>query len=82
MQKELIKAWVTKFALTKGIEVVDAEVCHDVNSNMIVYNKNQYAHGNDWHRSLEDALARAEIMRSAKIESHKKSILKLESMKF
>lgn len=83
---EKIKAWVTKYALTKGIYIVDAHVCSDT---MIAYGNvrrigycSQYAHGNDWHRTLEAALARAEEMRRAKIASLSKSIVKLEKLKF
>ena len=86
MKNEHIKAWVTKYALTEGIEVVDAEVCHDVSSQMISYGDKgygaQFAHGKDWHRTPEAALTRAEEMRKAKIASLRKSIEKLERMTF
>lgn len=82
MKKENIKAWITKYALTEGIEVVDAEVCHDINSGMISYGRGLYAHGKDWHRTPEAALARAEEMRKAKIVSLRKSIEKMERMTF
>lgn len=84
VKKEHIKAWITKYALTEGIEVADAEMCSD--GGMIVYGNvgygNQYAHGKDWHRTPEAALARAEEMRKAKIASLLKSIDKLERMTF
>lgn len=81
---ERIKAWITKHALTEGIEVVDAEVCGD--GGMIAYGNvgygSQYAHRKDWHRTPEAALARAEEMRKAKIASLKKSIAKMEALTF
>ena len=84
MSKQKIKAWVTKYALTKGIEVVDAEVCDG--EGMISYGNvgygSQYAYGKDWHRTPEAALARAEEMRKAKIASLHKSIAKFEVMTF
>ena len=84
VKKEHIKAWITKYALTEGIEVADAEMCSD--GGMIAYGNvgygSQYAHGKDWHRTPEAALARAEEMRKAKIASLLKSIDKLERMTF
>ena len=84
MKGERIKAWITKYALTEGIEVVDAEVCGD--GGMITYGNigygSQYAHGKDWHRTPEAAIARAEGMRKAKIASLKKSLAKIEAMAF
>lgn len=41
-----------------------------------------YAFGNEWHRTPEAALARAEDMRAKKIASLRKSIAKLESIVF
>lgn len=79
-----IQAWITKYALTNGITRVDAEVCDET---MIAYRCSeeslpQFAHGKDWHRDEASALARAEEMRNKKIASLRKSIAKLEAMKF
>lgn len=83
MSNEQIKAWVTKYALTEGILVVDAEVTHYDTGTMLRWaGWNNRAHGNDWHRTPEAALARAEEMRKTKIASLKKSIAKLEAMVF
>ena len=82
MKDEKIKAWITRYALTSGIQVVNAVVCHSVNSTMISYGGMSSAHGKDWHRTQTDALERAEEMRKAKIISLKKSIKKLESLTF
>lgn len=86
MENEKIKAWVTRYALTSGIDEVDGEVCHSTSSDMLSYTigttYTQYAHGKDWHRTPEAAIARAEQMRKAKIASLKKSIAKIEKMEF
>ncbi len=83
MNAEFIKVWITKYALSTGIEAVDAEVCGE---DMVYYGSyghgNQYAYGNDWHRTPEAALARAEEMRKSRIASLRKSLDKLESMTF
>lgn len=42
----------------------------------------RYLHGNDWHGSREAAVARAEQMRAAKINSLEKQIAKLNAMRF
>jgi hypothetical protein len=82
MNREKVTAWVTKHALTKGIKFVNGEVCHDISSTMLTYGIYEAAHGNDWHRTPEAALARAEEMRKAKIASLRKSIAKMEALKF
>jgi hypothetical protein len=84
LPNEHIKAWITKYALTTGIEVVDAEVCHSINSSMISYGAGGYlyAHGKEWHRTPEQALARAEQMRYSKLNSLRKKMAALEHMKF
>jgi len=79
-----MKAWITKYALTEGIREVLATQ-HE--NGMISFSDRYgaddwYAHGNDWHKTREAALARAEEMRVAKIASLKERIAKLETMKF
>ena len=84
VEGEKIKAWLTKHALTSGIEVVDAEVFED--GQRISYTKPrcflEFAHGKDWHRTPAAALARAEEMRKTKIASMRKRIAKIEAMTF
>ena len=87
MKNEDITAWVTKYALTDGIQKVSGTVRHETSSDMLSYIGSRYdwrecVHGNDWHRTPEAALARAEEMRKNKIASLKKSIAKLEAIKF
>jgi len=78
----MTKIWVTKYALTEGIEVRDAEIGdHSIAKWRGKYNDN-YLHGEgrEWHRTPESAEAKAEQMRLAKIRSHHKAIAKLEKM--
>ena len=82
MENEHIKAWVTKYALTEGISLVDGEVCHGISSGMLSYGRYGTAHGKDWHRTPEAAIARAEEMRKKKIASLRKSIAKMEALAF
>jgi hypothetical protein len=79
--------YVTKYALTSGIE----ELVMDVKENPEHFNKICYGkrHGysqsffnNDFHLTKEEALVDAEKRRIKKIESLKKQILKYEKMSF
>jgi hypothetical protein len=87
MKTENITAWVTKCALTSGIRKVSGTVCHETSSTMLRYSDTansckEFVHGNDWHRTPEAALARAEEMRHARIASLKKSLAKVEATMF
>lgn len=81
IKDEEITAWVTKYALTFGISKVRARV---INPTMIAFGprSSNYAHGKDWHRTPEEAIARAEQMRHMKIQSLRNSEAKLEKMTF
>lgn len=85
--KEEITAFITTYALSEGILEVKGVVCHNISSDMLWYRLpkamfDSYAHGKNWHRTKEAALARAEEMRQRKIASLKKQIEKLENMVF
>lgn len=86
MKREIFTAWITKYALTTGIDMVQAEWCNDISEKMISYGEQfglgMKAHGNDWHRTPEAAIARAEEMRAAKIAARRKQLDKLERMVF
>ena len=79
-----MKAWITKYALTVGIQEVEGKVSDIGGGGMFCYGNvgygNQTAHGEDWHKTREAAVKRAEKMRVAKIAALRKSIAKLEKM--
>ncbi len=84
-----MKFYVTRYALTVGIKEVEAEedpALTDYPNMLSVKSKNGYYgenyHGKDWHRTREEALKNAETKRLKKIDSLKKSLKKLETMKF
>ena len=78
-----MKVFITRYALTKGIiETDDAEGCFDISPEMISSKKYGCFHGDDWHKTKEEAIAFAEKMRVKKIESLKKQIAKMEKLKF
>lgn len=85
LNREVVSAYVTRYALSTGIQLVRARICHDVSPEMIAYNVNgftQFAHGADWHLTVEEARKRSEEMRNKKIASLKKSIANLEELSF
>lgn len=87
MNKERTKfrAWITKYALTSGIQEIEAEDCFDISPTMIADHKTAthvFYHGRDWHRTRDAALARAREMRDAKINNLQKQIAKLKTMTF
>ncbi len=85
-EDQKITAYITKYALLNGkILKIDSGIRATIYGNMIRYRQhglNQYAHNDDWHSTLPDAIAKANEMRVKKIASLKKQIAKLEKMEF
>lgn len=76
-------AWITKYALTEGIQCREVEgSAHDMVMDRSG-NHPMFFHkvGREFHFTPESALHRAEEMRHKKIESLKKQIKKLEALK-
>lgn len=75
--------WITKYALTAGIKKYEAE---KLNNDMVKVQEPgcfvMYFHGRQWHADLGSAIAKAEVMREAKIKSLEKSLAKLKKMSF
>lgn len=78
-----MKIYVTRFALTSGIQEFDAD---KIEGDMVVaydqYRCRLYFHGNDWHRTREAAVARAEEMRVKKLQSLERQIKKVSKLVF
>ena len=81
-----MKVWITKYALTAGIYEIEAEgdrhnveIVKQIEPKVVPY---AYFLGAEWWPTREDAVARAESMRRAKLASLRKSIAKLEGMVF
>ena len=85
-----MKVWITKYALTDGIEEIDSAnvaimevegtgyltICRNAGNLPEAYNKKYYS------LDKESAIHKAEEMRQKKITSLKKQIEKLERMRF
>lgn len=80
-----MKVFITKYALTSGIqekEVEQSEINPSMVSTIGTWNQNFHGEGKDWHRTREGAIARAKLMRDTKLKSLQKSIKKLTAMTF
>ena len=77
-----MKVWSTKYALTMGIEEVEGEIYgeHTIEHWRAAYQQFLHGEGKEWHRTLEGATERAEVMRENRLASLRKSISKLEKM--
>lgn len=82
--KETEKVYVTKYALTAGIQLVDVDVPR-ITEDPYRYSKErfpvQYGRG-DWFHTFAEALANAEERKAARIASLKRSLAKVEKLKF
>lgn len=79
-----MKAWITKYALTKGIYEIDAEICTNTSMIQDVNNKYTYYHGEgrQWHLSKEAAITKATQMRDKKVKSLHTQLNKLNKLTF
>ena len=79
-----ITVFVTKYALTIGIEKHEAEPCFDTDKDMIrvIGATFGYLHKGEWWRNREDAVKKACEMRAKKIAALQKQITKLSKLTF
>ena len=87
-----MKVWITKYALTQGIEEIDLNQVKEfemTDAGYLCFRRNgKYLYTTEiysqkeWHRTKESAMQKAEEMRQKKIASLKKQIEKLEGMRF
>lgn len=79
----MTKVFITKFALTRGIE--EAEADETAYGDMVTTRHlgyTQYFHGNEFHLTMEEAVKDAEHRRLKKIQSLEKQIEKFKNLKF
>lgn len=80
---DLTRIWVTKHALTKGIQEVMART---IDATAYTEKYGQYVfysgEGRDWHRTLANAISRAEDLRDAEIRRLEKKLIKINKLKF
>ena len=78
--KETAVLWVTKYALTKGVQARRCEISAGYAYSDDTFHI-QYPPGH-WHRSKGAAIARAEEMRTGKLKSLEKQLAKVRAMRF
>ena len=76
MKEELVTAYVTKYALTKGIIKIKGAVSQH---GVFYFSRWGYAGKDDWFADENSARAKAEKMRTAKIASLEKQLNKLSN---
>lgn len=81
-KRERFTAFITKYALTRGIMEATVEDCFDISPDMVgeVDNRSIYYHGKDWHRTRQAALARVLEMIATKRKSLANSHRKLDAL--
>lgn len=83
MSGKTFTAWITKYALTTGIQKCTVRALeHEGMVEEVGARYTTYYHGKDWHRTREGAVARAKDMRAKKIASLRKKIVELEKLTF
>lgn len=76
-----MKVFITKYALTVGIQEINGELYAEGRAVMWgAYHESAHGEGKDWHRTRDGAVARAKLMRDKKIIAMKARIAKLEKM--
>jgi len=78
---DITSIWISKFALTTGIQEVRAMIIGETayvqkDGSYIFYSGN----GREWHRTLALALAKAEAMREGKIRSLERKLIKINKL--
>lgn len=80
-----MKIYVTKYALTKGIQEMEAESVNENRSMAIVKihgRLTQYFFNKEYHFSKEEAVEQADLMLKNRISSLEKQIAKLKKLNF
>lgn len=84
-EQEAVTAWITKYALTRGVFSITAEICDGAHSGIITQTGVRYGycyHKGEWFLTETAAQADAQMKRDRKITSLEKQILKLKNLTF
>jgi hypothetical protein len=77
-----MRVYVTKYALTEGVRVVDAEIT-TTSATMICYrigdNYDDYAHAGDWFTNAEEAAQQVQKLREKQVASLQKRLDKMKA---
>lgn len=85
MAREVFDAWITKYALTQGILKRRVELCDHISPTMVSVISDewqQHFHGKDWHQTRAGAIARAKVMKEAKLDSMHNKMATIAGLNF
>lgn len=84
IHEEKITAYITKYALSQGIQKVEGYVCHETSMHLFRDDNSfvRYYHKGQWHRTPEEALKRAEQMRKTRVAALERKLTKFENLIF
>jgi hypothetical protein len=80
-----MKVWVTKYALTQGLFEMNAEIIDRGARHVYAKGKTPTGHSlftREWTKTREEAVAKAEKMKTARIASLKRSIKNMQDKTF
>jgi len=80
-----MKVWVTKYALTQGLFEMNAEIVN--RGELHIYAKGKTPMGRnlftrEWTKTREEAVTKAEAMRTARLKQLKAAIKKMQDKTF
>lgn len=83
-EDETFDAYITKYALSSGIQLRRVETNKSISANMVtdVHEIYVHFHKNEWFRTFEEAVANAEERRFKKLQSLERQKAKLAKLKF
>ena len=74
------KAYITKYALTRGIFELEVEENFDVSPTMVIAAGGHNYFDNEWHRTRAEAVARVRDIIATTRNTTKKNLAKLEEL--
>lgn len=77
-----MKVFITKFALTKGIFELEVEDCGGGMVKGESWHEYFHREGDQWHKTIESAQAKALEMKDKKIKSLEKQIARVKKLEF
>ena len=75
-----MKRYLTKYALTEGVQFVEMEDCTKYGNGMWKFSEHGFAHRDDSQATRQEAVKRVAEMKAKKLASLRKQIAKLEKL--
>ena len=75
-----MKVWISKYALTQGVRYTNGEPVKGI--YFLGIGTHEWYDRDEWHKTPEEAVAKAEEMRKRKLASLEKQVAKLRALTF